>query len=176
MAGKNRIFLDNEYFYKLDKSYTNVNGIWLYPIEFMAVHNGTELGLQEISLQGVVYEEIIFSDLDLFTSIGKYTVDPITNSIIIIVDKTPIDSDVEATNYIRGLLLNYEMKSLEYFSTDSLYTMETYASDGTFIGSTQASSTSVLMSKMFVLDSSQDVNSSTGYYYHNLRRALQVPS
>lgn len=174
MAGYNRLFLDTDNFYQLNESYTNVNGIWLNPLEYAVVHNGTTLGLQTISLQGVVMEEVAFASLDLLTSIGKYTVDPTTNSIIIIVDKTPIDTDAEAIAHITGMLVRYEMKSLEYFSTDALYTMETYSADGTFIGSSLASSTSVLVSKMLTLDTYQNVNSESGFYYHKLRRALQV--
>lgn len=174
MTAYNRIFLDVSDFYQLDESYNNVNGIWINPMEFSVVHNGTTLGLQTISLSGVVIEEIAFADLDLFVSIGKYTVDPITNSIIFIVDKSSVDTNEKATNYIQGMLLKYEMKSLEFFSTDALYTMETYSADGTFIGSSLASSTNVLVSKMLTLDTYQNVNSESGYYYHKLRRALQV--
>jgi len=170
----NRLFLDVDNFYQLNTSYTNVNGIWLYPLEFMDIHDGTTLGLQTLSLQGVEIEEVEFADLDLLTSIGKYTVDPTTNSVIIIVDKTPIDTNGEAISHILGMLIRYEMKSLEFFSTDALYTMETYSADGTFIGSALASSTSVLVSKMLTLDTYQNVNSEGGYYYHKLRRALQV--
>lgn len=176
MAGVKKIFLDEEYFYELKTTYTLVNGIWLYPLEFMAAHSGTALGLQDLFLQGAERTEVAFADLDLTASIGKYTIDPTTNSVIIIVDKSAIDTDEKAINYITGMLLKYQMKSLEYFSTDSLYTMESYTSDGTFLGSTLASSTSVITSKMINSDSSQDVNSSVGYQYHILRRALQVES
>jgi hypothetical protein len=171
MAGYKRLFLEERYYYNLEDSYVNVDGIWLYPMEFMSVHNGTDLGLQTLSLQGTEVEEVVFADLDLSTSIGKYTVDPTTNSIILIVAKSPA---VIPTDYITGMLLTYQMKTLEYFSTDSLYTMETYSADGTFLGSTQASSTSVLTSKMLLVDTSQAINSAIGYQYHILRRALQV--
>lgn len=174
MTAYNRIFLDTDNFYQLNESYSNVNGIWINPLEFAVTHNGTTLGLQNISLSGVVVEEIAFADLDLFVSIGKYTVDPTTNSIIFIVDKSLVDTNEKAINYIQGMLLKYEMKSLEFFSTDALYTMETYSADGTFIGSSLASSTNVLVSKMLTLDTYQNVNSESGYYYHKLRRALQV--
>ncbi len=174
MSGKTKIFLDDQFFYKFETSYTNVNGIWLYPMEYMKIHSGTELGLQELSIQGTEKTEVVFANLDLLASIGAYTVDPTSNSIIFIVDKTIVDTEQEAIDYIRGFLLTYEMKSLEYFSTDALYTMDSYCSDGTFIGSTLASSTSVLVSKMMTLDASQNVNSSVGYQYHILKRALQV--
>ena len=174
MTAYNRIFLDIDNFYNLNDTYTNVNGIWLLPMEFAVIHNGTTLGFQTVSLSGVVLEEVEFADLDLLTSIGKYTVDPTTNSMILIVAKADIDSNEKAMNYIQGMLLRYEMKSLEFFSTDALYTMETYSADGTFIGSSLASSTSVLVSKMLTLDTYQNVNSEGGYYYHKLRRALQV--
>ncbi len=174
MTAYNRVFLDNDNFYQLNESYTNVNGIWLSPMEFAVIHNGTTLGLQTISLSGVVLEEVAFASLDLLISVGKYTVDPTTNSIILIVAKADVDTDEKAINYIQGMLVRYEMKSLEFFSTDALYTMETYSADGTFIGSSLASSTSVLVSKMLTLDTYQNVNSEGGYYYHKLRRALQV--
>lgn len=174
MTAYNRLFLDNSNFYQLNESYSNVNGIWLNPLEFAVVHNGTTLGLQTISLSGVEMEEVEFADLDLLTSVGKYTVDPTTNSLIFIVAKVSVDTDEKAKKYIQGLLVKYEMKSLEYFSTDALYTMETYSADGTFIGSSLASSTSVLVSKMLTLDTYQNVNGEGGYYYHVLRRALQV--
>jgi hypothetical protein len=174
MTSYNRLFLDIENFYQLDDSYTNVNGIWLNPLEYAVVHNGTTLGLQTLSLSGVEYEEVAFADLDLLTNVGKYTVDPTTNSIILIVLKATIDTVEKAKNSILGILAVYQMKSLEYFSTDALYTMETYSADGTFIGSSLASSTSVLVSKMLTLDTYQNVNSEGGYYYHKLRRALQV--
>ena len=92
MTAYNRVFLDTDNFYELRETYTNVNGVWLNPLEFAVVHNGTSLGLQSISLSGVVLEEVIFADLDLLTSVGKYTVDPTTNSIILIckLSRTPI--------------------------------------------------------------------------------------
>ena len=174
MAGTNKFFLDSSYFFKLETSYTNVNGIWLNPMEFAVVHSGTELGLQEISIQGTKFTEVVFADLDILLNVGKYTVDPTTNSIIIIVDKVSVSTEELAKNLITGLLIDYQMKTLEYFSTDALYTMETYSADGTFIGSSQASSTSVLTSKMLLLDTYQDINSSNGFQYHKFRRALQV--
>jgi hypothetical protein len=174
MSGYNKLFLDENAFYSLEDSYTSVNGIWLYPMEYMATHNGTTLGLQELSIQGVVMEEVTFANLDVVGSVGKYTIDPITNSVILIVAKATIDTDAKAIAEITGFLLTYQMKTLEYFSTDSLYTMESYAADGTFLGSTLASSTSVLISKMMVMDASQDVNSDIGYQSHTFRRALQV--
>ena len=174
MAGYNRLFLDTDNFYQIVTSHTNVNAIWLLPLEYMAIHNGTTLGLQTLSLQGVQMGEVTFANLDLLTSVGKYTVDPTTNSVIIIVDKTAIDTSDEAIAHITGMLIRYEMKTLEFFSTDALYTMETYAADGTFIGSSLASSTSVLMSKMLTLDTYQNINSDGGFYQHKLRRALQV--
>lgn len=174
MAGYNRIFVDVDDFYELRTSYSTVNGIWLNPMEYMAIHDGTDLGLQTISLQGVELTEVAFASLDLIGSVGKYTVDPTTNSIILIVAKGDVSTNELAIDYIVGHLLKYQTKTLEYYSTDALYTMDTYAADGTFIGSTQASSTSVLVSKMLVLDGSQNVNSTAGWYYHNLRRALQV--
>lgn len=174
MSGYKRLFLDIDNFYQLNTTYTNMNGIWLYPLEYMVIHNGTSLGLQELSLQGVEIEEVAFADLDLLTSVGKYAVDPTTNSIILIVAKATIDSDAKAIANITGMLIRYQMKSLEFFSTDALYTMETFSADGTFIGSALASSTSVLVSKMLTLDTYQNVNSDGGYYYHKLRRALQV--
>lgn len=174
MAGYNRIFLDTDNFFGLVTSYTNVNGIWLNPMEFAVVHSGTELGLQVLSLQGVALTEVAFSGLDLLANVGKYTVDPTTNSIILIVDKGTISTNALATSHILGMLLYYKMKSLEYFSTDALYTMDSYTASGVFLGSTSASSTSVLLSKMLVLDTEQNLNNEVGFYYHKFRRALQV--
>jgi hypothetical protein len=47
----------------------------------MALHDGTELGLQTITLQGVEIEEVVWADVDEVASGGKYTVDPVSNSI-----------------------------------------------------------------------------------------------
>ena len=172
MAGYKKVFIDRDNFYKLEDSYADVAGIWLNPMEFMAVHDGEVLGLQTLSLQGVALVEVAFEDLDDTESIGKYTVDPTTNSIIFIVDDSMTD-EADAKDEIEGYLLTYKMETLEYYSnTDALYTMDTFAADGTVLGSTQASSTSVLVSKMLVFDSAQDVNNEVGYYYHKFRRAL----
>jgi hypothetical protein len=175
MTPTKKVFVDgtNDYFDLVD-TYVNVNGVWLKPYEYMLTHDGVELGLQTLSLQGVEIEEVAFADLDLADSIGKYTVDPNTNSVILIVDKNEIGSEVTAIRYITGFLLEYGMINLEYYSTDSLYTMQTFSADGTFIGSTDASSTGLLVSKMNVLDSNQNINSNSGYYYHIIRRALQA--
>ena len=62
MTAYNRIFLDNDNFYNLNDTYTNVNGIWLLPMEFAVIHNGTTLGFQTVSLSGVVLEEAEFAD------------------------------------------------------------------------------------------------------------------
>jgi len=173
MAGKRKLFVDEGMFYSLDTSYTNVNGIWLNPMEFMVIHDGTTLGLQTLSLQNLESEEFAFAFLDLLTSIDGYTIDPTTNSIIFIVDKGVIDTEAKAKDYITGFLLNYQMETIEYYSnTDALYTMESYTASGVFLGNTQASSTSVLVSKMLNFDSAQSVNSESGYYYHTFRRAL----
>lgn len=174
MSGTVRRFIDLSDFYELDTAYTSVNGIWLNPMEFASVHDGTTLGLQTISLQGVELPEIVYADLDLIGSVGSYTVDPTTNSIIIIVDKAIIDSEEKAKNYIQGMLVVYEYKILEYFSTDALYTLETTSSSGNTISSSLASSMGTLVSKMYTLDSNLNLNDNNGYYVHTLRRAIQV--
>ena len=174
MTGIIKKFIDVVDFYQLNTSYVNVRGIWLNPMEFMATHDGTTLGLQTISLQGVDLEEVVFANLDLIASFGKYTVDPTTNSIILIVDPAVITSEALAKDYIQGLLLNYNISTIEYYSTDALYTLETYTANGTLVNSTSASSMGTLVSKMYVLDADLDLNSETSYYSHTLRRALQV--
>jgi hypothetical protein len=174
MTAKIKKFIDKNDFYSLVSAYTNVNGVWLNPFNYMKTHNGTTLGLQELSIQGTLYAEVAFANLDETASIGKYTVDPTTNSVILIVDKLVVDTDEKAENLIQGVLLVYDADNMEYYSTDSLYTMETYSADGTFIGSTEASSTGTLVSRMNVLDSDLNINSASGYYYHIYRRALRA--
>ena len=174
MTAKIKKFIDKNDFYSLVSTYTNVNGVWLNPFDYMKTHNGTTLGLQELSIQGTFYTELAFASLDETGSIGKYTVDPTTNSIILIVDKSVINTDEKAQNLIQGVLLVYEADNMEYYSTDTLYTMDTYAADGTFIGSTDASSTSVLISRMNALDYDLNINSTAGYYSHTYRRALRT--
>ena len=167
-------FLDFEDFYELNTSYTLVDAVWLNPLEFMASHStGLIVGLETITLQGVAYVEVDFADLDNAGSVGKYTVDPTTNSVIFIVTKGSLTTNQEAKDMLQGILIQYETVVMEYFSSDALYTLESYSSDGTLLGQTDASSMGTLVSKIYVLDANLNVNNPTGYYIHKLRRALQ---
>ena len=169
--GIKKIFLDKENFFELSTSETSVHVIETKTFPYMATHTGVISNLQTVSLQGVKLVEIAVADVDNASNIGKYAVTT-TNSILFVVDDSIIDTDEKAKNYLMGILCEYEMIDLEYSSTDSLYTMETRMADGTFVGSTSASSLSVLTNKMVCLDTNQDINADAGYYVHTLIRSI----
>jgi hypothetical protein len=173
MTSYKRKFIDDGDFYQLDTSPTNVDSIILLPQEFMAVHSGTVLGLQTITLQGVERAEVVWANLDQSGSVGKYTVNPTTNAIYILVTPGTVTTNEGAKEYIEGMLLTYQMATLEAVSDDALYIMRTETVSGELIGETLMTSTGVLLSKMLNYDSSQDVNSENGYFVHSYRRALQ---
>ena len=173
MTGTKRVFLDFTDYYSLVTTGTNCDQVVLYPKEYMAVHNGTSLGLQKLSIQGTEMVEVVYSAIDALGSVGKYTVDPVTNSVILLVAKGSL-TETTAKKQITGMLLEYNLSTLAYYSSDALYTMETYSASGELVSSTSASSMTILNNKMVALDTNLNPNSSLGYYEHRLRRALTV--
>lgn len=172
MTGQRKRFIDTDDFYSFTIG-VSLNSITLNPMEFMASHASSTLGLQTLSLQGVAKTEVVFASFDVIGNINKYCVSPTTNSIILGVDPAVITTQALAINYIQGLLLIYDMIDLEYASTQPLYTLETRLSDGTFIGSSLQSSFDVLETKINALDENQNINIG-GYYIHNLVRSIQA--
>ena len=174
MTAIKKIFLDETYFYSLDVSPTDVNAIRVLPLSFMVAHDGTTLGLQTIALQGVEMAEVIFADMDLTASIDSYTVEPTTNQIMFIVDKTIIDTEAKAIDFLIGLLVKYQMVSIEYLTSTPTYAMTTLAADGTFVGETAGISTDNLVQKILCLDNGQNINAKPGYYYHVVQRTIKA--
>jgi len=170
MAGYKRVFINSEDFYSFTVG-VNANTIRINPMPYMAVHTGSISGLQHLYLQGNELTEIAVADVDILLNVGKYAVDT-SNSVCFVVDKITVDTEEKAKKYIEGFLLVYQMVSLQYSGDINIYTMYTYATDGTFIGGTNASSLTDLEYKMSILDKMQNINGITGYYYHILNRAI----
>ena len=172
MTAIQKKFIDISDFYSFAIG-THVNTITLKPQAYMVVHNGTTLGLQTLSLQGVPLTEVVFSGFDATLNVGKYTIDPTTNSVLYGGDPAIITSQALALNYIQGFLLTYQMIGLSYVGSTELYKMSTYYSNGTFVGSTNPTTFDVLSAKISAYDN--DVNpNDIGFYVHEISRALQA--
>jgi len=172
MTAIQKKFIDINDFYSFTIG-MHVNTITLKPQPYMSVHNGTTLGLQTLSLQGVPLTEVVFSGFDATINVGRYTIDPTTNSILYGGDPAIITSQALALNYIQGLLLQYQMISLSYFGSTELYTMSTSYSNGVFVGSTLATDFLTLQQKISAYDN--DINpNDVGVYQHTIQRAIQA--
>ena len=174
MTGTRKIFLDETYFSSLDTAPTNVNVIICNPLLYNFVHNGTIQNKETISLQGVVKTEYTYAGRDSSAgNIGGYCFNGTDNTLCLLVDPTIVTTNALAQNYLKGILIEYSMIDLTYSSSESLYVMESYLSDGTKIGSTLPSSFDTLTAKMNALDQYQNPNLN-GYYIHVLNRSLQA--
>jgi hypothetical protein len=171
MTAIQKKFIDVSDFYSFAIG-THVNTITLKPQPYMSVHNGTTLGLQILSLQGVPLTEVVFSGFDATINVGRYTIDPTTNSILYGGDPAIITSQALALNYIQGLLLNFQMVSLSYFGSSELYTLSTTYSNGVNVGSTLATDFITLQNKISAYDQDIDLNQN-GFYIHSIQRAIQ---
>jgi hypothetical protein len=175
MGGTKRMFLDYENFGSLDTTPVNVNLVKILPLTYHVSHDGTTLGLQELSLRGVAFEEVIFASIDLPENIGKYAVDPITNSIWLIADKLVVGDIDTARNYIVGLLISYQMVNLAYLTDAETYSVVTISANGTQIGATGDSlNLSAVVSKISCLDSNLNLNGTQGYYTHIVTRSMKL--
>jgi hypothetical protein len=172
MTGFRRVFIDGEKDFYSFSAGTNVALIVLNAFDYMETHAGTVSGLQTISIQGVDMEEVAFASIDTAGYAGKYAVSGVTNCITIAADKTTITSAALAKNYITGMLMVYQMYDMEYVSTDPTYTMESYAADGTLLGTTRNTSVTSLTAKMEALDEELNVNDPPGYYSHVYTRGM----
>lgn len=173
MAAIRKLFLDDENFSSLVTSGTNTNLIYLYALPYMKAHTGSISNLQDISLSGVELVEAAEADLDNLSAVGKYAVTASTNQVVFIVAKATIDTETKAKNYIRGMLINYQMKTLSYTSSSpELFIMETRNSDGTLIGETIPTQLTSLSSKISCLDSDVDLNANSGYLVHTIVRGI----
>jgi hypothetical protein len=171
--GIKKLFLDKENFSELSTDEVNVNIIETKAFPYMDTHTGTISNLQTVSLQGVELVEVAVTDIDNESNEGKYAVTS-NNTIMFIVDKTLYDTEEKAKKYLMGILVEYDMDSIAYSSTDYLYTMETRLSNGTIVGNTSDSSLSVITEKIKCLDANQDINAEGGYYIHTLIRGIKL--
>lgn len=172
MTGNRKVFIDTVDFYSFTEG-DDINIIVLNPMLYAKSHDGTTLGLQVLSLQGSEQEEVVFASFDATANEGKYTVDPDTNSLWLGVDASVITTQALALDYIQGFLLVYQMIDLQYASSESLYTMKSYLSDGTFVSNTLQSTFDVLEAKMDALDQNQNINTG-GYNQHVLIRSIEA--
>ena len=171
MTAIRKIFLDVEHFSAFSTTPTNVNTITLLPFSYMATHDGTTLGLQDLSLQGEKKTEVTYATLDTTGNAGKYTVNPTNNTLILLVDKLTVDTEEKAIKYIIGFLLEYQMVNVAYSGTDN-YVLKTYAANGTFVGEATGVKMSDINTKVQNYDTNINVNSTPGYYEHVISRVL----
>lgn len=172
MTAIKKLFLDDENFDSLVTSGSNNNLIYLSALPYMATHTGVVSGLQEITLSGVIIEESAEADLDNLASVGKYAVTASTNQLVFIVAKT-ITTESAAKDYVRGMLIKYNMKTLAYTSSSpELFVMETRTADGTLIAVTNPTAISTLSSKVSCFDVDVNLNSGSGYLIHTIVRGI----
>ncbi len=170
MTGQKRKFIDTDDFYSFTVG-TFLNSITLNPMEFMASHISSTLGLQTLSLQGSTKTEVVFASFDATPNIGKYCISPTTNSIIIGTDPAIITTQALALDYIVGFLLVYNLIPLSYYGDTELFTMTTKYGTGTLVGMTNPTTFSVIENKISAYDDDINVNT-ISYYEHTVRRAL----
>ncbi len=171
MTAKKRVFLTSDNFSSRIVG-TYLTAIVLNPLDFMATHLGTVQNLETISIQNTTLPETAFTGYDALANIGKYCTNNSLGVYYILVDSAVITNDALAKGWITGMQILYNLIPLVYASSESLYTMDSYLSDGTKIGSTLQSSFDVLTAKMDALDQYQNPNLN-GYYIHTLVRSLQ---
>lgn len=174
MTAIRKLFLDDENFESLSTSGSNNNLIYLSALPYMATHTGVVSGLQEVTLSGVVKSEAAEADLDNLASVGKYAVTASTNQVVFIVAKT-VTTEAAAKDYIRGMLITYDMKTLSYTSPSTeLFVMETRTSNGTLINVTSPISLTTVSSKISCLDGDVNLNNEAGYLIHTINRGLSA--
>lgn len=171
-----KIFLDENYFYELDTAGAETNLIVTSAMDFIHPQTGAVIGNTiKASLQGVEYQQVAHADVDDALNIGRFATYT-DGRLYFIVDKTAVDTNEKAINYLRGILVRYELRTLEYNQTlPNLYTIETRTSDGIVVSNTVPTDLSDLVSRIETLDATLNVNT-VGYYIHSIIRSLTVPS
>jgi hypothetical protein len=174
MTAFKKLFLDDTYFQSLVTTGVNTNVIVTSSLPYVSVPTGTIDGKVDMSLQGVAMEEVAYADIDILLNIGKFAMN--TNSTAnFIVDKTLVDTEEKAKNYLKGILAYYEMKTLAYNeTTPNLYTIQTSLPNGTIVGNTNATDLSDLVARIETLDANLNINT-VGYYTHSIIHSLTVP-
>lgn len=171
MTGTRKIFLDESYFSSMDTAPTSVNVIIINPLLYDVSHDGTVQGYETISLQGVNKTEVAYTSRDSAPNIGKYCFNPADNTLCLLVDPAVVTTDALAKSYITGILIDYEMIDLEFYSTEPQYILNTKYSSGADVGSTTPVTFDIIQARIEALDNGIDVNVN-GYYIHTLTRAL----
>ena len=174
MANK-KIFLDETYFQSFVTSGVNTNVIVTTALPYVFTPTGGIDNKVNVSLQGVEMDEVAIADIDVLLNVGKFAV--ATNSTInFIVDKILVDTEEKAKNYLKGLLVDYILRTLAYNETSpNLYTVQTTTPNGTIVGNTNASSLDDLVNRIECLDANLNINT-VGYYTHTVVHSLTIPS
>ncbi len=174
MTGIRKIFLDETYFSSLDTAPVNVNVIICNPLLYDFVHSGAIQNKETISLQGVNKTEYTYAGKDSSAgNIGGYCFNPADNTLCLLVDPAIVTSNDLARNYLKGVLVEYQMIDLEYFGSSELFSMTTTYSNGVNVGSTNPTTFDVLEAKISAYDNDIDVNT-IGFYEHKIIRSLQA--
>lgn len=125
----------------------------------------------DIMLQGKKMDIIKFESIDSVDNIGKFTIDT-SGNILIFVEKGSIANQTDASMYIWGMVVIYELKDLVAADNIPTYLCESYNTEGYKISETTPSTLPDIMSKIKCLDNILDINE-TGYYYHIIHRNYQ---
>lgn len=171
MTAQKKLFLDFDNFSSRIVG-DDLTAIVLNPLPYAKIHDGTVQNFEAITLQNIVIPQVVFTGYDNVSNIGSYCVDPSTNSIMLLVDSSAINSDQLAKNFIQGILVVFDMVNLEYFGSTELYKLSTSYSNGVFVGSTNPTIFSVLEDKISAYSSDININD-IGWYEFTITRAIQ---
>lgn len=176
MARNNaRFFVDDDMFYGLDTSGTTNNMIVIGPIEYSMPSTATAVNPVYCSFRGVPLTQVAETELDDANAEGSfaYVSIPTGNFIKIAVSKVAVPDMQIAKNYVRGLLVDYQLTNLTRAGTckEPLYEVSTYLSDGTLVSPTVACGMPDIVRKIQALEANLDINE-VGYYEHVIRVAL----
>lgn len=175
MTALKKIFLDDTYFQSFVTTGVNTNVIVTSALPYVAVPTGTIDNQVNISLQGVEMTEVAYADIDILANVGKFAMN--TNSTVnLIVDKTLVDTEAKAKDYLKGLMVIYELRTLAYNeTTPNLYTIQTTLPSGVVVGNTVATNLEGLVARIETLDDNLNINT-VGYYIHTIIHSLTIPT
>lgn len=168
-----KTFIDESNFGGLQNA-TNNNLVVIGNLEFSIPSDETANNKVYCSFRGEYLEQVTLEEIrsSSKTNIYSYGTSGGTNYILLAIPKE-ISNVSDATKYIRGMLVEYQIADLAPVGSckEPLYEVSTYLLNGTLVSTTVACSMVDIVRKIQALEANLDINES-GYYKHIVRLAL----
>ena len=170
-----KFFADDNNFISLT-FLTKNNVIVIGGLKYGVISNNTNTNHVYCSFRGKYLKQIIVENFDEVDSIDCFAYETTNDNkgyIKLVVDKTIVTDIASAKDYIRGLLIDYELTEIipTGSAKEPLFELSTYLSDGTLISPTIACSMSDIFNKIIALETNFDINE-IGFYNHIIQRAI----